>query len=523
MKKMKTTDRVRAAGGTFAGGEPTVAELREQRSGAVRDLHAVAAELAGLGTDATPERVAEVEARMTTAEGVVTGIDAAIARIERVERARELAPLPEGAEPPAAGDTRSGGTAVAVTREPGVYDRWNVRTSYLHDLACANPSFGSDRQADAVERLRRHSQVERARYEAREAQLAVEHERAMTETLRQLPPTLRWAYEQQIEAGQYRFAERRDISRTDGAGGEFVPPLWMVDDFVALARAGRTTADLVRQAPLPSGTDSINIPKIATGTAVAVQASDNAAVQETDLTTSSVNAPVQTIAGQQDVALQLLEQSPIAFDQLIFQDLTADYALKLDVQVISGTGASGTLEGFLNADTINTVTYTDATPTVPELWPKLADALNQAQTGRRLPAEAIVMHPRRWYWMVAALGSDNRPLITIFPPTYSNSMGVMERNANEGPVGAIMGLPVFLDPSLPTNLGAGTNEDVILISRFSDSWLFEGALRTRVLPEVLSGTLTVRLQAYAYVAFTAERYPTATSQVTGTGLITPTF
>lgn len=520
--KTKTTDRVRAAGTGFAGGDPT---LQEQRSEAVRSLHAAADALGALGADATPEQVTEAESRMTTAEGVVTGIDAAIARADRVARARELAPLPEGGDP-GAGEGRgagAGGTGAAVTREPGVYDRWNVRTSYLHDLACVNPQFGSDRSVEARERLVRHSQVERARYEAREAQLAVEHERAMSETLRQLPPTLRWAYEQQIEAGQYRFAERRDISRTDGAGGEFVPPLWMVDDFVALARAGRTTADLVRQAPLPAGTDSINIPKIATGTAVAVQASDNAAVQETDLTTTSVNAPVQTIAGQQDVALQLLEQSPIAFDQLIFQDLTADYALKLDVQVISGTGASGTLEGFLNADTINTVTYTDATPTVPELWPKIADALNQAQTGRRLPAEAIVMHPRRWYWMVAALGSDNRPLITIFPPTYSNSMGIMERNANQGPVGAVMGLPVYLDPSLPTNLGAGTNEDVILVSRFSDSWLFEGALRTRVLPEVLSGTLTVRLQAYAYVAFTAERYPTATSQITGTGLITPTF
>ena len=88
-------------------------------------------------------------------------------------------------------------------------------------------------------------------------------------------------------------------------------------------------------------------------------------------------------------------------------------------------------------------------------------------------------------------------------------------------VGEIQGLPVVVDANLPSNLGVGTNQDTILVGRFQEFWLFEGALRTRALMEVLSGTLQVRLQCYNYVAFLTDRYPTALSTIGGTGLISP--
>lgn len=318
--------------------------------------------------------------------------------------------------------------------------------------------------------------------------------------------------------------EVRDISRTDGAGGEFVPPAWLVEDYVALARAGRVTADLCNKAPLPAGTDSINVPKISTGTAVAAQTADNAAVQETDMATSSVSAPVRTIAGQQDLALQLLEQSPVAFDRIVFADLLGDYASKLDVQVLNGSNASGQVKGILGATGINTVTYTDASPTVAELYPKVADAINQSHN-RLLPPDAIVMHPRRWMWILAALDSSSRPLVVPGAAHGPhNALGAgMGSDKVQGPVGSLLGLPVYLDPNVPINLGGGTNEDRIIVARFADMWLFESTVRTRALPEVLSGNLGVRLQVYGYVAFTAERYPSGISVISGTGLATPTF
>jgi len=319
------------------------------------------------------------------------------------------------------------------------------------------------------------------------------------------------------------YQEYRDINRTDTTGGFFVPPAWLMEQFVPLARAGRPTANLIMNEPLPPGTDSINVPKISTGTATAIQTADNAATQETDLADTSVACGVKTISGLQDVAIQLLEQSPLNFDQIIFGDLMGDYATKVDVQVISGSNASGQVKGILSASGTNAITYTDTTPTVGELYSKLADGVQQIHTGRFLSPTVIVMHPRRWAWFLAAVDSNTRPLVVPNAQGPTNAIGSFEAVGSQTVVGSLQGLPVVTDPSIPTNLGAGTNEDRILIMRANDLILYESSIKTRVLPDVGSANLTVRLQVYGYIAFTAERYGPSTSIVAGTGLVAPTF
>jgi HK97 family phage major capsid protein len=202
--------------------------------------------------------------------------------------------------------------------------------------------------------------------------------------------------------------ETRAITTVDGAGGEFVPPLWMVDEFVQLARAGRVTADLLNKQPLPTGTDSINLPKITTGTSTAEQTTQNNAVSNTDIVTTSVVGNVATIAGQQVVSVQLIEQSPVNMDAVILGDLAADYAVRLDTFCINNN-ATGK-KGLLNVGSTSASTYTDASPTVPEVYPKIADVVQQIAAGRYLPAEAIVMHPRRWGWLQSLADSSGRPL-----------------------------------------------------------------------------------------------------------------
>jgi hypothetical protein len=81
-----------------------------------------------------------------------------------------------------------------------------------------------------------------------------------------------------------------------------------------------------------------------------------------------------------------------------------------------------------------------------------------------------------------------------------------------------MGLPVILDGNIPSTLGGGT-ESAVIVARTSDMYLWEGSLRSRVLTEVLSGTLQVRLQVYNYVAFMPDRLPKALCAITGTGMI----
>jgi HK97 family phage major capsid protein len=245
-------------------------------------------------------------------------------------------------------------------------------------------------------------------------------------------------------------------------------------------------------------------------------------VQETDLTDNALTFAVRTIAGQQDIALQLLEQSPINFDELVFRDLIADFNTKLDVQVLNGAGTSGTMKGIFNATGATSVVYTDATPTVGELYSKLAGAIQSVQTARFMDPTVWVMHPRRWAWFLAAVDTAGRPLVVPNQQGPMNAIGTQDTPPGfQRIVGTLMGIPVVTDASIPTNFG--TNEDRILLLRADDMVLYESPVRTRVLPEVLSGNLTVRLQVYGYAAFTAERFPAGIGIVSGSGLILPTF
>lgn len=315
--------------------------------------------------------------------------------------------------------------------------------------------------------------------------------------------------------------EFRALSTTDGAGGDFVPPTWAIAEYAALARPARPTADAVRNMPLPTGTDSINIPRIATGTAVAEQATQNTAVQNTDATTSAVTAAVTTLAGMQVVAVQAIEQSPINLDEILLEDLTLDLAAKTDLFVLNNNVANK--RGLLNTSGTNAVTFTNASPTPGLLYPKLADALQQIYSTRYLSPDTIVMHPRRWAWFLAALDSQNRPLVLPGAGGALNALGVTGSPTPQGVAGSLLGLQVVLDPNVPTNLGAGTNQDPIIVLRARDAYLWEGSLNVEAFRETKADQLSVLLRAYRYIAFTAERYAKAVAVINGTGLVSPVF
>jgi HK97 family phage major capsid protein len=436
------------------------------------------------------------QARFDAVEKEIREIDARMAELdEQQKRDDQAADMAK----------RYGVGRVEVVSEPKTYHR-GTKHSYFLDVVRAQMGRGDgDGGVDAArDRLQRHAKevdVEMPLREKRREEQAAKELRG-------------------IDRGSV-FEKRVNPNRTDGQGGYFVPPLWLVDEYIDLPRFGRTFANSVRNLTLPSGTDSVNVPKIATGTAVGVQTADAAAVTSQDLTDTTVSAPVRTIAGQQDIAIQLLDQSPVSFDEVVFADLIADYNQKLDTQCLNGSGASGQLKGVLNVSGINAVTYTDATPTLPETYAPLMQALSLSAKLRKMMPTAVFLTPSRWFWMASQLDSQNRPF--ILPETNSpfNPLALQTGGDVEGPVGRVLNFPLLADGNIPANLGAGTNEDRIIAARTSDLFLWEGSMRTRVLQEVLSGTLQVRLQVYNYAAFMPDRRPETISVISGTGLIAP--
>ena len=320
--------------------------------------------------------------------------------------------------------------------------------------------------------------------------------------------------------------ETRASTTVAGAGGEFAPPLWLIEDFVELARPGRITADLIGSETLPAGVASINIPKISAGAGVGVTVTQNTTITETNVTTTSVSSGITEITGKQTVSLALLRQSGTPLDRIILADLAEAYAVMLNTQVISGSAANGQLRGLITAGTA--VTFTTTQPAVVSVtaansfYMKVLQAQSTLAGARYLPADAIVMHPRRWAWVLGALDSSNRPLV-VPSGAGSNQVGVSSALAAQGYAGEMLGLPVYVDPGIPTNLGTGTNQDVVFVLRKSDLQLWESAVETASFDATYADQNSILYRVLGFSAFIPHRHQASVQVIGGTGLVAPAF
>jgi len=178
---------------------------------------------------------------------------------------------------------------------------------------------------------------------------------------------------------------------TGGSGGEFAPPGWLVGEYIRLARPGRVTADRFKHNDLPPGVSSINVPKIATGSTVAIQSTQNTALSQTDITTAALSSSIVTHGGKQLVSRQLLDQSAIPFDKVILEDLAADHARALGTDVITGSGTGGQLRGYLTPASTSVNTWTTTSPTASAFYGRLAALQGQINGSRFKAPDTVVM------------------------------------------------------------------------------------------------------------------------------------
>ena len=527
--------------------KPLLDELREQREALrVEDTAAIEAREA--------ERAAfEARADKTEAD-LQANLDAERSYAEAKDRrAKEIKVLTrrigeqKTLDRRRASAARASRSTVTVRSEPLTYREDNAHElSYFADLlATTSPKHEAvmtrRTKRDSEARLIRHAQemaVELPKKEAarrlaatREIERSVEQRVAgsMSDPFRR--------YDDSPFGAEYRITP----NRTDGYGGYFVPPQW-VDAYIKGLRPSRVTANLCKNLDLPGGTDVIVVPKLANLTTVAIQGADNAPVAETDWSDTAVVAPVKTLAGMSDVPVQLLDQSPYPVDQMILQDLLADYDKKFDAQIVAGNGAvsnsvtptvGGQIAGLYssagasNWTSYNPITYTSGSPAPWHAFSIFGALASNIAENRFMFDDtfSIVVHPRRAWWFLTGVDSNNRPLVE------SSNFGPFNVAAVEpGSVpaqGLVAQLPwghrVYASANVPTTdtAGGGTNQDVALGFLGSDAWVFEGQMHTDVLPEVLSGNLQVRFRVYAYAAFLL-RYGQSLAIAAGTGFAAPT-
>lgn len=295
---------------------------------------------------------------------------------------------------------------------------------------------------------------------------------------------------------------RVNPNTTLGTGGEFSPPLWLMDRFASGARAGRPFGDLLQPIPLPPGVHSINTPRMTTGSLAGPQTQDGEVLTSQDLVTTQISAPVVTIGGMLDVSQQLEDQAPAGFDTYAYVDLHRAYNRALEGQLLFGTGVGSQMLGVANVTGINTVDGTSMT-TIATFWPGLGQTAAAVGNNRFYPPEIWLMAPRRWFWIASSVDNSSRPIAS---PGNTGPATALDAPYVGGAysVGPVLGIPTFMDGVIP----AGTNNDTVFALRPSDMFLWESAPKTLVTPESLSGTLQVRIRMFHYVAFMSNRYPT---------------
>jgi HK97 family phage major capsid protein len=375
---------------------------------------------------------------------------------------------------------------VSIKSEPLTYDRHDTRISFFRDVVLSE--LDDSRSKLARERLTRHS-----------AEMIVIEEERNQRALSAL------------RSGDLEY--RVEPNRTDGTGGYFTVPQWMNQFFATAVRPGRVLAGLIPRFDLPNGVSSINIPILSTGTKVK-HLIDNAPVTDQDIVDTSGSSTVVTIAGQADVSMQALEQSPggASLDWALLLDMAEDYDRDLETELLSGRGSTySELTGVANVSGINSVTFTSSGPTGSLMWPYFGEAAAQIGDNRLLPPECYLMRTSRWSWLTTAEDTAGRPF-GLSAPFFLGSDA-----ATPNPAGGLISWPVFLDDAISPTQGAGADQDSIICLRPRDMILLEGQPQTNVFREVLSGTMGARIQFHNRVAAITSRYPTGISSIGGTG------
>lgn len=331
---------------------------------------------------------------------------------------------------------------------------------------------------------------------------------------------------------------------TGGAAG-LVVPQYLVDLNAPALRAGRPFANITNKHQLPAEGMSFVIPRGTTGAAVAAQASENVAVQNTDEVWANLTVPVVTVAGQQQVSRQLLDRGTPGMDAIIYGDLARAYHAELDRQTIAGTGTGGTMLGLQNTAGIGAATAFGAAPTVTNFNLKVAGQQTAvASAGAGIQARVILMHPRRWGWLLGQVDSTGRPVVFANNVSNFNAAAVItEPGAYSGDKAGVdplqsffvgthsSGLPVVTDLNVPSTVGTNS-EDLVFVADNQEAHLWEdgdGMPRELRFEQTLGNQLTTTLVVAGYAAFTAGRYPAAVGKLGGLdstatfGLVAPSF
>lgn len=441
---------------------PLLASLYEKRDKYQETLDALVANVAEEGR----EQFNEAEtANFNDTEAAIKKLDERIAELVEMESARAKVNDLRAKVDAKPGVEFADGRAVKVTNEAATY-RADVHFSYIADLfACQTGR--ADREAQ--ERMARHAK------------------------------------------------EMHSFAMATGDVPEVVPPQYLTDDLLRKASNKRVVANLIPQRPWINGMTHY-YPRITDVVSVGTQASQNSAFANHTPDTDDVNTAVKTAGGYVELSEQVLSQASMSWDQEVFTQLGEQYADYVENYVLNDA-----TEGLFVVTGTTGVTYTDASPTLGELYAKLGAAASAVASARYNDADTIIMSSRRWNWVKTQVDNDGRPLLPLFGAVV-NVAGNADTRSTQGLVGELFGLPVYVSNRVPltSNDATPVDQDAIIVARLAETRIRESGVRAgidRGGDAFKNGTVVFRL--FGMLSFTAKRAPSEVSIIRGTGLNNP--
>jgi len=322
--------------------------------------------------------------------------------------------------------------------------------------------------------------------------------------------------EERVERGPY--LERAAGDAGTGAFVGLTVPQYLTEMYAPKARALRPFADACNQHDLPPQGMTVNISQITTGATTALQAAEFDAVSATSMDDTLLTENVQTAAGQQSLSRQAIERGT-GIEDVTMNDLQRSLSTTFDSTLINQAVTGLAAQGVATA-------YTDATPTGPELYPKILGAAAgvEATLLGFAMADIAVMHSRRWYWMQAQM-TATWPMFGQ-PGIAGNLAGVNLAETYGAGIRGLLpnGMAVIVDNNCPTTIGAGTEDEIyVAASDECHLWVDPAAPQFIRAEQPKAANLAVTLVLYMYFAYSFRRFASSVGRVSGTGLIAPVF
>lgn len=310
----------------------------------------------------------------------------------------------------------------------------------------------------------------------------------------------------------------RDLSTATGNAGEFLPPGWLSQNWVAYARGAQSYSGYLDCEDLPDGISSVNTAAITGSLNAQTQQAENQQPAPGVTATSLVESPVLMYVSSTAMSLQLVERST-TWQGAAVRDAAEGITLQREIDALVGSGAAGPTQGtgvplgMVNVSGIGVQTYTASPGVVGGLLGNLAASAQTVAKARHRNPEVFLMSGDRWFDIAGAQSADTLEPV-MKPGLGYKPVGLLTPSSLLGP---LFGVPVITPDSGMFSAASGA-QDFAVACRPSDIMCWAGKPTFSFqLEGGAANQLSVYFVVYQFVSIQTGRYPGSICVSSGSG------